>query len=246
MLTNADYRTALRVVHDVADAASSVETFARCGTDVLPRLVSSEMLNLSLCDLVHGRRLVAGVQPGALSRELLEAFDRHFEHHPLVRYHAHERGPGARRISDSIPFTKFRESGLYNDYYRRLGIDHVVALPLHVDNERLVSFVLNRSGRDFGERDMAALNAVGPALAALYRQLKSLEEMRNVLGRRQAALGALTAREREVLGWVAAGKSDQQIGAILGVSPRTVQKHLQNVYDKLGVESRTAAVMRLR
>ena len=47
-----------------------------------------------------------------------------------------------------------------------------------------------------------------------------------------------------MLRWVAAGKSDAQIGAILGISARTVQKHLQNVYDKLGVENRTAAAMR--
>ena len=51
-------------------------------------------------------------------------------------------------------------------------------------------------------------------------------------------------REAEVLRWVAAGKSDAQIGAILGTSPRTVQKHLQRLYEKLGVENRTAAAMR--
>jgi DNA-binding CsgD family transcriptional regulator len=54
----------------------------------------------------------------------------------------------------------------------------------------------------------------------------------------------LTPREREVLHWVAAGKGDAQIAAILGASPRTVQKHLQHIYEKLGVESRTAAAMR--
>jgi DNA-binding CsgD family transcriptional regulator len=41
------------------------------------------------------------------------------------------------------------------------------------------------------------------------------------------------------------GKTDAQIGAILRISARTVQKHLQNVYDKLGVENRTAAANRL-
>jgi len=57
-------------------------------------------------------------------------------------------------------------------------------------------------------------------------------------------LGGLTAREAEVLRWVAAGKSDAQIAAILHISARTVQKHLQHSYEKLGVESRTAAAMR--
>ena len=54
----------------------------------------------------------------------------------------------------------------------------------------------------------------------------------------------LTAREREVLRWLGAGKTDKDIGAILGISPRTVHKHLQRIYEKLGVETRTAAVVR--
>jgi DNA-binding CsgD family transcriptional regulator len=51
----------------------------------------------------------------------------------------------------------------------------------------------------------------------------------------------LTNREAEVLHWVAQGKTDAEIGTILGVSPRTVQKHLEQIYQKLGVENRTAA-----
>jgi DNA-binding CsgD family transcriptional regulator len=51
----------------------------------------------------------------------------------------------------------------------------------------------------------------------------------------------LTPRETEVLGWVAQGKSNRDIAAILGTSPRTVQKHLERVFQKLGVDNRTAA-----
>lgn len=52
---------------------------------------------------------------------------------------------------------------------------------------------------------------------------------------------SLTPREAEVLAWVAQGKSNNTIGMILGISPRTVQKHLERTFHKLGVESRTAA-----
>ena len=50
-----------------------------------------------------------------------------------------------------------------------------------------------------------------------------------------------TEREVEVLRWVACGKTNRDIGDILGLSPRTVNKHLEHVYIKLGVETRTAA-----
>ncbi len=51
----------------------------------------------------------------------------------------------------------------------------------------------------------------------------------------------LTAREAEVLLWLARGKTNRDIGQILGTSPRTVNKHLEQVYKKLSVENRTAA-----
>ena len=51
----------------------------------------------------------------------------------------------------------------------------------------------------------------------------------------------LTAREAEVLYWVVKGKTNRDIGDILGSSPMTVKKHLERVYAKLGVETRTAA-----
>ncbi|MCB1907504.1 MAG: response regulator transcription factor [Rhodocyclaceae bacterium] len=51
----------------------------------------------------------------------------------------------------------------------------------------------------------------------------------------------LTAREAEVLHWVIKGKTNRDVGDILGLSPRTVHKHLEHVFEKLGVETRTAA-----
>ncbi len=54
----------------------------------------------------------------------------------------------------------------------------------------------------------------------------------------------LTEREAEVLLWIAHGKSNRDIGEILGLSPRTVNKHLEQIYVKLGVENRASAAVR--
>lgn len=53
----------------------------------------------------------------------------------------------------------------------------------------------------------------------------------------------LTRREADVLRWVAEGKTNAEVGIILGISALTVKKHLENVYDKFGVENRTSAVI---
>lgn len=58
----------------------------------------------------------------------------------------------------------------------------------------------------------------------------------------------LTARESEVLGWVVLGRSNAEVATLLGLSDRTVQKHLERCYRKLGVSNRSeaAAVARSR
>ena len=54
----------------------------------------------------------------------------------------------------------------------------------------------------------------------------------------------LTPREAETLYWVTQGKTNPEIAIICGLSARTVQKHLEHIFQKLGVETRTAAALR--
>ena len=56
-----------------------------------------------------------------------------------------------------------------------------------------------------------------------------------------SALHPLTLREGEVLEWIAAGKRNGEIAAILECSARTIEKHVQHILEKLGVETRTGA-----
>lgn len=257
-LREQDLRAALQVLRAVSAAGADWQSYAHAGVAALPTLVASEITTLSVCHLRSGHRSVIGSPDGRLSTQDRACFDRHFDEHPLVRFHAHQRGQGAHRISDSLPFARFRHTPLYSDYYRRIGIDHVVALPIQVDDDTLVSFVLNRSRRDFSDRDCAALELVREPLAQMYRQARAVERAQAALAGLIACLDTpgppgrstrfdalpLTAREREVMHWLATGKTDREIAALLGCSHRTVQKHLEHAYEKLGVETRTAAVMR--
>ena len=218
------------------------ETLVRHVVKGLPGLVASEITTLSLCDLTAGTRRVLSFPDNALTAADLAAFNRVIHDHPLVQYHAtHPRG-GAWRISDSVPLTAFRDRPVYSEYYRGLGIDHVVAVPIIANPRLVMSFVLNRRGRDFADSECALLDRIRPSLASLYRFAVARAAPPAGIGTPGVPL---TPREEEVLSWVAAGKSDRQVAALVGASVRTVQKHLANAYVKLGVENRTAAAMRL-
>ncbi len=244
MLRRSDLESGHRFLGAIAEHSVDEVAFARVAVRELSALVASDLTTLSICHLASGRREVTSFPDECLGAEDRACFDRHFAAHPLVHFHAAQHGRGAHRISDSIPFARFREGALYSDYYRRIGIDHVVALPIRVDQDVLVSFVLNRRLRDFSDRECQLLDRVGPVLARLHAALGAAAAAAGPLA--DPAAAPLTPRETEVLDWLAGGKTDRDIGAILGCSHRTVQKHLQHMYEKLGVETRTAAVVRHR
>ena len=243
-----EFQACLDTVHAVGEASASLDGFMRGGVASLPRLVASDLTHVSVCDLDSGRRNVVSDVPGAISQRDQETFNRHFARNPLVLEHGRNPSANTVRISDLLTQREFRRSPLYDEYYRAVGIGYVMALPVHVEGKELVSFVFNRHDRDFSDVERACAEAIRPHLGNLYRMARALDA-RAAWGVpsplvRASAGECLTAREHEVLQWLGSGKTDKDIGAILGVSPRTVHKHLQRIYEKLGVETRTAAVSR--
>ena len=83
----------------------------------------------------------------------------------------------------------------------------------------------------------------------LRRQQKALKAQNDLLEekirphiKQGSLLSTLSAREREILHWVREGKRNSEIAQILNISAHTVRHHLENVFTKLGVETRTAAI----
>lgn len=93
---------------------------------------------------------------------------------------------------------------------------------------------LDRAGRPFTDREIALLHLVGPHLTeALWRVAYGPPARR------------LTAREQAIVARVARGATDAAIAHELGISRRTVGKHLENAYAALGVHDRTSAALRV-
>jgi DNA-binding CsgD family transcriptional regulator len=97
----------------------------------------------------------------------------------------------------------------------------------------------------FGSLDPEALTASEPeilfvlALAGLVQLLRT----HLALLTHSNPIRALTMRELEVLAWVAGGKTNVETADLLSIAPGTVKKHLDHIYEKLGVGTRTEAVV---
>ncbi len=144
------------------------------------------------------------------------------------------------KVADFYSARQWRSTGMYAGYYRPLGIEHDLMLTLPApgpapDPHQTVRLLFTRGpGPDFTERDRDLLILLRPHLHRAYLDAE----------RRRRPVPRLTPRQRELLSLVAAGRTNTQIARALGVSPATVRTHLEHVYARLGVSSRTAAVTR--
>jgi ATP/maltotriose-dependent transcriptional regulator MalT len=103
--------------------------------------------------------------------------------------------------------------------------------------------LIGRACQGLGDNETARLHF--DAAASVFRRLGAapdLVELERLMAARDTGPdSALTDREREVLALVAAGETNRQIATALDISEHTVARHLSNIFDKLGVTSRTAA-----
>ena len=135
-------------------------------------------------------------------------------------------------------YTHRQFSGLrMSELFRRQGTYHrmTVRLPPRGGLERRVQIGRERSDPGFDERDKLLLRLLRPHLTSIRDRIES--------DRHGAAL--LTTRQLELLRAVARGDSNRQIARHLGITEGTVRKHLEHIYRRLGVQSRTQAVARV-
>ena len=149
-----------------------------------------------------------------------------------------DRTGDLRSVTKPLDFYSVRQwhsSAMYRDWVRPLGLEHEMLLCLPGGPMRTIRLLFWRGpGADFSERDRALLALLRPHLHQAYLDTE----------RRCHPTPPLTPRQRELLRLVAAGHTNAQIARRLGVTEKTVGKHLENIYARLRVSSRTAAVTR--
>ena len=140
--------------------------------------------------------------------------------------------------------------------YNEVGpAEHQIALSLPGPDEQVIGVALSRADRDFSGRDRALLGVLRAPLTAALVRARSRQQAGQSLAAAatdgpHGLLGPpgpprLTDRETTILQLVAAGRTNSAIAHELALSPRTVAKHLEHAYRKLGVSSRAAAVSRM-
>ncbi len=226
------------------DRAAYLAAVSAC----LGRLVGADQVGLAGIDLDSQTMDIWRDPPvGVLERELGERWLREM---PIVQhYSAHPDDPHPRRVSDLVPALAWRSYPVYRNLFQFIGMRHQLAIPSR-DRTRLhgSGWFLNRAGSDFGDAQVTMAEALRPVLDVLDLIYPRENRPRTDSGLREEARqrAGLTLRELDILTLIAEGLTAQQIATLRRISVRTVGKHLQHVYAKLGCHDRLQAVNRAR
>jgi DNA-binding CsgD family transcriptional regulator len=235
----------------IGDAGSLVEIddFHPQLLDALKSAVPSDWVAIN--EIGPGPEMIMGIVKPPIPQEQLDVFARYADQNPLLEHYQRTRDGRARRISDLVGREEFHSRQVYTEFYGPLGLEFQMAFVLPAESERVVGVILSRRHEDFTDDERDLVERARPFLIQAYRNSlrytealaprapTNLEMSRPRLEPLQA-LG-LSLRQAEVLQLLATGASESDIAKNLGISLRTVHKHLQLCYRTLGVERRSSA-----
>ncbi|HXT88798.1 MAG TPA: helix-turn-helix transcriptional regulator [Trebonia sp.] len=229
---------AVRLVESLTDL-DNPEAFPGLALPGLARLIGCDSLSFTVVGAEPGQVSVTRYPDLTPPPGSTAAFAAYVHEHPLVNYHRETGDARPVLISDFLSRHDFHHLNLYGEYFRCIQVEYQIAFGLPSISREIIGIALNRAERDFTEYERALLSVIHLPLTT------ALQRARQRQCAREAATGALadlTDQEIRVLNLAALGRTNSAIAHALDISPRTVAKHLEHIYRKLDVNSRTSAV----
>jgi DNA-binding CsgD family transcriptional regulator len=227
------------------DFVGEVEAAALSDHAQLLEVISDGLARLVPCD----RAVCASWDPQARgtssSDSELQAFRRaHIDlwncwaqrQHPVVVYWANTKDGAAVRFSDLISRRALHRLPIYDYFWRPFGVEHNFGVRIEFARGRGVDLSCTRAHKDFSEDERDLVERLRPYLVRILRRTDAAPFAETL----RARFG-LSHREAEVLALVTRGKTNLETATTLFIAAGTVRKHLEHVYAKLGVTTRTQA-----
>jgi DNA-binding CsgD family transcriptional regulator len=225
-----------------------IEEARRCDSDEIPPEVLLDGLasvvpglkcDFSELDLPTRRYLNYKVDSGSEVFEDPDGLEKYFRlrhQHPTCAYRERTGSMDVMQFSDFLTLRQLHDLEIYQECFKPEGIEHLMSVPLPTAPGRTRVLMFSRgAGMSFTETERWMLTLLQPHIYEIYR----------AAARRRGMRVTLTNRQLDVLRCVALDMSKDQVARRLIISPQTVDKHLEAIYRRLNVQSRTAAVARV-
>ena len=241
-LSHKDFDTLQRTILELYEFRDA-NVFRQQLPNIIVGIFHADHANLSICKInpangtariatcVETDRLIKDEAARTMTEDLLPK-------HPFTQYFMRGGEMTAVKMSDFFTLNQLKSS-VFWDWITLLQIRCYLSLPI-ASNAGVAAVTVSSACRDFSERDRLMLNLLQPHINQAQRNAE-LATARLAARTRPLAAYELTPRETEVAGWLAQGKTNPEIAIILEARPRTVEKHVEKILEKIGVENRTAA-----
>ncbi len=175
--------------------------------------------------------------------EIREAFERNIFDHPFVQ-HMLKHGPGgALMLSDFMTLPQLRRTRLYRETLEPVNFGRLLSVgSFGGPGVATLSVARPQTAPDFTERDRRMMELLQPHFDQARANIAHETLVRASRAESLKASG-LTPREIEVALWLAQCKTNPEIAIILATPVRTIEKHVEHILHKLGVENRVAAAI---
>jgi DNA-binding CsgD family transcriptional regulator len=215
------------------------EVAPRCLVDGLAELIPGIGCEFCEMDLPTGRELryVVSSDAGFVDDpDATEKYLRLRHQHPTCQYYHRTGRLDVVQSSDFLTMRQLHRLEIYQEDFKLQGVEHILGVNLPTAPGRTRVYLFSRDrGQAFTDMERSMLTLLQPHLYDIYKAAE----------RRRQTPVPLTARQLEVLRCLALGMDNNAAARQLQVSPATVAKHLENIYSRLGVTSRTAALARV-
>ncbi len=205
------------------------------------------------------------VLEGALNKgipdEMVPAYKAYMHQHPLINFFLTPSQTGVRTILTEKSTVEFKEKDLYTEFYKKLDVEDQLLFKLpHRGGGYVISY-----SRDcaFTEKEQAIMQMVRPHVQIAWQNWQRIRELEQRLqllegkaviseeSARQAQaarqlMDCLSPRERDIAELVAQGMGNRKIAETLHISPKTVGKHLENIFTTLNLHHRAALAAKWR
>jgi DNA-binding CsgD family transcriptional regulator len=238
----------LRRILDVVDAGRGAEPVS----GGLPDAVLTRLAELVPCDLVsftdfdvassvaYFDQECSGDDVASRQSEAPEPDDPFFRHYWQTDCCSYPSRSGdditVTKRSDFYTDLQWRGTPMFAECFADLGFTHELMCCLPTQHTRARRVIFFRSGStDFDECDRLNLSLLRPHFTEMERRTQPTNDVQT----------RLTPRQRELMHLVAAGHTNSEIAKRLYLTNNTVRKHLENIFERLEVGTRTAAVARV-
>ena len=233
----------VRVIEEIVDATGSTEALCAASLGAGDVISSTAVISYRV-NLGNGSGDGCVREDGAAmgGDAVLERLLANINGCPIHRWHGDGHHDEIVTLSGITQPAEYRNGDHYKAVFDGSGVADILSIPVG-SGETLARVLVCRDGEGFSEEEIDAARILQPVVTGCLRQTQVMEQLRSdPLSEEAMREGGLTPREAQIFSLLAAGATSQAVSQELDISARTVEKHVQNIYARIGARNRSEAI----